>query len=152
MRRTVASLIPISAAIVRVLQWVALAGLSCVVRRITSSLSLAEIVGLRPGRGASFSRPVRSNCKNRFRQRAAFWLLIFRLAAISKSVLPSAAKRTTLARSTCRAGRERDRAHCCRVSRCDGLMMTGGATRIGRLLNYRDVPETIFVTIYDALH
>src|SRR6266481_9386092 len=57
MRRTVASLIPISAAIVRVLQWVALAGLDCVVLRINSSLRLAEMAGLRPGRGASFSRP-----------------------------------------------------------------------------------------------
>src|SRR6266436_1225858 len=89
MRRTVASLIPISAAIVRVLQWVALAGLDCVVLRISSSLRLAEMAGLRPGRGASFSRPVRSNCRNRFRQRAAFWLLRFKVAAISKSVLPS---------------------------------------------------------------
>jgi hypothetical protein len=75
-----------------------------------------------------------------------------RLAAISISVLPSAAKSTTLARSTCRAGRERDLAHCCRVSRCELLRVTDGATRIGRLLDYRDVPMALLVTIYDALH
>src|SRR5215813_4430081 len=91
MRRTVASLTPISAAIVRVLQWVAFAGFDCVVLRINSSLTLAEMAGLRPGRGASFTRPAKLNCRNRFRQRATFWLLIFRVAAISKSVLPSAA-------------------------------------------------------------
>ena len=45
---------------------------------------------------------------------------------------------TTLARSICRAGRERDRAHCCNVFRCVLSRVTGGATRIVRLLDYRD--------------
>jgi hypothetical protein len=74
------------------------------------------------------------------------------LAAISISVLPSAAKSTTLARSICRAGSERDLAHCCRVFRCELSRVTGGATRIGRLLDYRDVRIALLATIYDALH
>jgi hypothetical protein len=56
-------------------------------------------------------------------------------------------------RWTCRAGRERDLAHCCRISRCDGAMITGGATRIGRLLNHRDAPDfywLLFMTHYTS--
>ena len=112
MRRTVASLTPISAAIVRVLQWVALAGLDWVVLRINVSLTLAAIEGLRPGRGASFSKPGIPSRKKRFRQREAFWLLMPSISAISVSGFPSAASSTILARSTCRAGSDRERDHC----------------------------------------
>src|SRR5262245_48623571 len=86
MRRTVASLMPISAAIIRVLQWVALNGLACVVLRTTSAFSRAPMAGLRPGRGASLVRPSSPPRKNRLRHRAAFWLEIRRAAAISRSV------------------------------------------------------------------
>jgi len=55
MRRTLASLIPTAAAMVRVDQWVALAGFSWVVLRMTSRFVAAEMRGVRPGRGASFS-------------------------------------------------------------------------------------------------
>jgi hypothetical protein len=51
----------------RVLQCVALAGLDWVVLRINSSLSLPEMAGFRPGWGAPFTKPAKSNCRNRFR-------------------------------------------------------------------------------------
>jgi hypothetical protein len=56
MRRTVVSLSPVAAAIVRVLQWVALNGFSCVVLRITSAVRVSLTVRGLPGRDASFSR------------------------------------------------------------------------------------------------
>ena len=43
---------PTASAMVRVLQWVELAGFSCVVLRMTSCTLPGVIVGLRPGRGA----------------------------------------------------------------------------------------------------
>src|SRR5262249_45509659 len=61
-RRTLASLMPVSLAMVRVDQWVALAGLVRVVLAITVSMSAAEIDGLRPGRCASFRRPATPVC------------------------------------------------------------------------------------------
>ena len=45
---------PAAAAIVRVLQCVALAGFSCVVSRTTLSTVALAMDGVRPGRGASF--------------------------------------------------------------------------------------------------
>src|ERR1035437_8783735 len=57
MRRTLASLMPTAAAMVRVLQWVALAGFWRVVRVTTRFVSRVPILGLRPGRGASFCNP-----------------------------------------------------------------------------------------------
>src|ERR1017187_4759137 len=76
MRRTLFSLRPAASAIVRVLHWVELDGFSCVVFRTTSWTLAGVIVGVRPGRGASFSKPARPIFKNRFLQRAAFWLLM----------------------------------------------------------------------------
>src|ERR1051325_6878296 len=55
-------------------------------------------------------QPPKPDSKNRLRQQAAFWLLTPRAAAISRSDLPSAARSTILARSTCRAGRDLERA------------------------------------------
>jgi hypothetical protein len=66
----VASLIPISRAIVRVLQCVAFAGAHWVVLWITSSFTETGMAGLRPRREASFSSPDKPNFKNRLRQRA----------------------------------------------------------------------------------
>lgn len=47
MRRTEASLTPLAWAMLRVLQWVASAGFSCVVKRMISCTCLVEICGLR---------------------------------------------------------------------------------------------------------
>jgi hypothetical protein len=58
------------------------------------------MMAVRPGRGASFSKPAKPNFKNRFRQRAAFWLLMPISAAISRSCFHAAANKTTRARST----------------------------------------------------
>jgi hypothetical protein len=71
MRRTLASLMPASAAIVPVLQCVALAGSVCLVLSIKRCTAAALIVGLRPGRGASLSSPLIPVFRKRFRQRAA---------------------------------------------------------------------------------
>ena len=62
------------------------------------------------------SKPAKPSFKNRFLQRAAFWLLMPISAAISRSCLPAAANKTTRARSTWRAGSDRPRAHCWRVA------------------------------------
>jgi hypothetical protein len=56
MRRTLVSPIPLCFAIRRVLQWVAWAGFSRVVNRMTSATLSGAIKGRRPGRGASFSK------------------------------------------------------------------------------------------------
>jgi hypothetical protein len=66
--------------------------------RITSSLRLAGIAGLRLGRGASYSRPVKIELLKPLSPARGF--LVARLSAISKSVLPSAAKRINWARRT----------------------------------------------------
>jgi hypothetical protein len=58
MRRTLASLMPTAAAIVRVLQCVALRGCWRVVMVTTRCVRRALIVGLRPGRDASYSTPL----------------------------------------------------------------------------------------------
>src|SRR6266853_181123 len=81
-RRTLFSLRPVAAAIVRVLQWVALRGFSRVVFRITAWILADVIVGGLPGRGASLSSVAKPPSRNRFRQRAAFAGVIFNLAAI----------------------------------------------------------------------
>ena len=129
-RRTLFSLRPVAAAIMRVLQWVAFEGLSCVVFRITSWIFAGVIVGVLPGRGASFSSAAKPPSKNRFRQRAAFSGMILNLAAICLSCIPDAASKTIRARSTLRAEALRARARDSSVSRCSALSTTGRATRI----------------------
>jgi hypothetical protein len=52
---------PLAWAMVRVLQWVASAGFSCMVKRTISCTRLVGICGLRPGRGASFSNACHSH-------------------------------------------------------------------------------------------
>ena len=66
-RRTVASLRPWAAAIVRVLQWVAATGVVYSVASITAWICASEMRGSRPGRGASFSRPPTRRARNRSR-------------------------------------------------------------------------------------
>src|SRR5260370_38580805 len=70
-RRTLFSLRPVAAAIVRVLQWVALRGFSRVVFRITAWILAGVIVGGLPGLGASFSHGAKTTARNPFRPRAA---------------------------------------------------------------------------------
>jgi hypothetical protein len=86
MQRALFSLTPAASAVVQVLHWVALEGFSCVVFRTTSCTLAAVIVGVRPGRGASFSKPAKPIFKNRFRHRAAFWLRMPISAAISRTI------------------------------------------------------------------
>jgi hypothetical protein len=72
MRRTLASLMPTAAAMVRVLQCVALAGCWRVVRVPTRWIKRVPIVGLRPGRCASFCNPATPSARKRLRQREPF--------------------------------------------------------------------------------
>jgi len=72
MRRTLFSLRPVTLAMLRVLQCVAVTGFSCVVLRTTSAILAGVIVGVLPGRGASFSSACRPPSKKRLRQRDAF--------------------------------------------------------------------------------
>src|SRR5947207_15954123 len=71
-RRTVASLTPISAAMVRVLQWVALAGDDAVVLPIYSSFTRVAMAGFRPARQASFSKPANHAFKQRLDHHAYY--------------------------------------------------------------------------------
>ena len=70
MRPTVEALTPTAAAIVRRLQWVALAGVSRVVLWMICCTVGEQMAGLRPGRGASFSMPATPDSRKRLRQRA----------------------------------------------------------------------------------
>ena len=92
----------------------------------------AEMLGVRPGLGASFSRPAIPKARNRFRQRATFCAVIPNSAAMSLSCFPAAASNTMRARSTRRTDRDPARAHCSSASCCSGVRSIGRATRIGR--------------------
>jgi hypothetical protein len=61
-----------AAAIVRVLQWVALAGLSCNVMSTTFFTCRPVMTRIWPGRGASSSNAVMPPSRKRFRRRATF--------------------------------------------------------------------------------
>src|SRR5664279_323636 len=65
------------------------------------------IVGLRPGRGASFSNPDTPSARKRLRQRETFFGVMAMTAAISLSCWPEAANNTMRARSATRTGRDR---------------------------------------------
>lgn len=67
---TVESLNPLAAAMVLRLHWVAAGGFSSSVRLITCRLRAAEIVGMRPDRGASMAIPSKPRAAYRSRQRA----------------------------------------------------------------------------------
>ena len=138
MRRTLASLMPTTAAMVRVLQWVALVGRWRVVRVTTRFLKRGPILGLRPGRGASFSNPATPRVRKRLRQRETFFGVIAMRAAISLSCWPEAANNTMRARSPTRTGRDRLRVWDSRIVRCSGLNLRAGAMRIrNRLLHHK---------------
>jgi hypothetical protein len=100
-RRTLASLSPSTFAIVRVLQWVAFVGFSRVVLALTCCTFSSGIVGVAPGRGASFPRaaspPSRHHCRHR---------------AGSSGVLPNSGAISFIARSgpnTAQSARARQR-------------------------------------------
>src|SRR5213080_3492101 len=119
MRLTEASLIPATWAILRVLQWVASLGFSWVVIRTICFTRLAEICGLRPGRGASFSIPGSPSRLNRLRQRATVWRLTPNSTPILESDNPAAACKIILDRWAKRTLTLRARAcfsNCCRCS------------------------------------
>src|SRR5437588_176757 len=122
---------PTTCAIVRVLQWVALRGFSRIVLSITLCTLAGVIVGVRPGRGASFSRAASPPSRKRLRQRADFSGVMLNSRAISLSCIPSAARSTMRARSTTRDGRERARARCSNCSRCFKSNVTARAMRMG---------------------
>ena len=130
MRRTLASLMPAAAAIVRVLQCVALAGLWRIVMSTTRFTWSSVIVRVLPGREASFCNAAIPPSRNRLRQRATFSAVTPSSCAISLSCRPSAARNTIRARSTTRAGRERPRASRSTAFRTSEFSSTGRATRI----------------------
>jgi len=125
------SLSPVAFAIVRVLQWIALGGFSCVVIPITSWTRAGVIVLGFPDRGASFSSAAMPPRRYRLRHRAAFSGIIFSWEAICRFCLPAAAINTIRVRSTLRAGALRARANVCRAARQSGSRTIGGAVRIG---------------------
>ncbi len=91
MRLTEASLMPVAWAMLRVLQCVASAGFSRVVRATISCVRWAEICGLRPGRGASFSiLPSSSPIAESVRPLAAIRIILARCAARTVTVRPRA--------------------------------------------------------------
>jgi hypothetical protein len=101
---------PTAAAMVRVLQCVALVGCWRVVMVTTRLVRRVPIVGLRPGRGASFCNPTTPSARKRLRHRETFFGVMAMRAAISRSCCPEAANKTMRARSATRTGRERLRA------------------------------------------
>jgi hypothetical protein len=119
---------------VRVLQWVALAGFWRVVRVTTRFVSRVPILGLRPGRGASFCNPDTPSARKRLRQRETFFGVMAMLAAISLSCWPEAANNTMRARSATRTGRDRLRAWDSSTVRSSELNLMAGAIRIRNCL------------------
>src|SRR5258708_31859427 len=67
----------------------------------------APIVGLRPGRCASFGNPGTPSARKRLRQRETFFGVIAMLAAISLSDRPDAANNTIRARPATPTGGDR---------------------------------------------
>ncbi len=130
MRRTLAGLIPTAAAMVRVLQCVAFLGCCRVVMVTTRCVRRALMLGLRPGRGASFCNPATPRARKRSRQRATFFGVMDSMAAMSLFCCPAAANNRMRARSTTRTGRERLRAWDSNIVRCSALNVMTGAMRM----------------------
>ena len=89
-------------AMLRVLQCVAFRGVLCKVASTTAVIFSGGILGLRPGRGASFSKPGTRNARKRCRQSCTVGRDAPRTWAISWLATPSAAIVTIRARITCR--------------------------------------------------
>lgn len=147
MRRTDASLMPAAWAMVRVLQWVAS------VRRTICCTCLADICGLRLGRGASFSMPSSPRTINRLSQRATVCRVTPNSAAIFKSGIASAASKIIFERWAKRTLTLR--AHACfsSCSRCSSESLTSAATRIvSTLCKVYTMLNIHCPLICDALH
>ena len=112
------------------LQWVALAGRWRVVMVTTRCLRRAPILGLRPGRGATFSNPVTPSARNRLRQRETFFGVMDTDGCDFLVLLARRRNRTMRARSATRTGRDRLRAWDSNTVRCSRLKLMAGAMRI----------------------
>src|SRR3990172_7097809 len=132
MRRTVASLTPCALAIVRVLQCVALAGLVCSVASTRALIFRGAILGMRPGRGASFSSPGKRSAKKRCRQSCTVGLETPKLRAMSWLNTPSAAIRMICARCTNRTGKILPRTQVSNIDRSWADKTIGGALLLMR--------------------
>src|SRR5258708_38446517 len=96
----------------------------------------AVMVGLRPGRGASFCNPDTPSARKRLRHRETFFGVMAMLAAISLSSWPEAANNTMRARSATRTGRDRLRAWDSNPVLSSELNVMTGAIRIRKCLLY----------------
>src|SRR5271167_294627 len=106
------------------------------------------MLGVRPGRGASFSKPAIPKARNRFRQRAAFCAVIPNSAATSLSCFPAAASNTIRARSTSRTDKDRGRIAPALLA-VQNSGESGEQRALGEPLYCRDVAPVIIITIYD---
>ena len=152
-RLTEASLMPLVWAMLRVLQCVASAGFSCVVSRTISCTRLAEICGLRPGRGASFSMPDKPCRINPLRQRATVWRFTDNSVAIFRSENPAAANKIIFERWAKRTLTLRARACFSNCCRCSSESLTAAATRIvSTSVKVNTMQPFACSLICDALH
>src|SRR5438876_10796891 len=109
-----------------------------VLRMISATTSLL-MVGVRPGRGASFFKPESPLLRKRFLQRATFLGVMPSVAAMVRSCLPSDAMSAIRARSAIRTCVFRPLGHSNNVDFSSAASSILGATRIkmGLLDRYR---------------
>src|SRR5208337_1265608 len=100
-------LIPWARAMLRTDQWVAWEGFVCRVASTTAWTLRGERLGIRPGRGASFSRPANRRARKRSRHSLTVGLEIRKACAMSWSNFAPAATEIIRARWTSRKGRLR---------------------------------------------
>ena len=127
MRRTLASLIPWARAMLRVLQCVASGGVECNVASITARTFSSLILGMRPGRGASFSNPLRRKARKRWRQSWTVGRETSSLLAMSWLSIPLEAIWMIFARRTTRRGIVLLRAHWSKIASSSGESMIRAA-------------------------
>ena len=137
-----ASLTPCASAIVRVLQCVAAGGLVCSVASTTARILASAMRGMRPGRGASFSRPAKREAPETARARVAPSGARYsqRLRDILAQGTPSAASWTIWARWTTRAGKVRLRAQVSKIECSSVVREIDGAIL---LMNRHHSPSAI---------
>lgn len=144
---------PASAAKVRVLQFVALARFSCVVKRTISATARRSMAGVRSGLRAYFSRPASPLPRNRILQRAIFFGVIESLELIAGASSPTWASNKMGAFSATRTRVLRPLAGADKSAFSSVVRSTLGATHMEiRLFNHRDGRNHILASIYEALH
>ena len=121
MRRTLAGLMPATAAMLRVLQWVAFGGFSRSVSSTTPATVAWLRLGFRPGRLASFSRPGTPATSYRWRQRLIVGVVVCSRYLISPVDTPALLSKTIFARRTTFCGVPR-----ARTNRSNSLRSTSG--------------------------